>query len=167
MQLFFLYICIYIDSTWESKEIKSNTVIPAIGAAADFKYLIRVPKEEFEEEKTDENLISKDQKWTDKYQTEDDFDTSDGESDEEEEIIILRCQTSACQNGDKCIPIEFDFIVHVRFSDDELSPQAADTFFPYTLPYGNISIKQSLTTTIANSSMDLIHNTPANTSKNE
>jgi len=133
-----------IDSTWESKEIKSNTSIPA-GATADFKYLIRVPKQEWDEDKNNENadnLTSRDgnRRWNDKYnqdfENESDEDSED-ESDDEEEIVILRCQTSVCQDGDKCVPVEFDFVVRVRYGDEENTPQAADTYFPYTLPYNS------------------------------
>lgn len=76
-------------------------------------------------------------RWNDKYLQDHDNDSdenSDEESDEDEEIVILRCQTSNCQ-GDKCIPVDFDFVVHVRFGDEEGTPQAADTYFPYTMPY--------------------------------
>lgn len=129
------------DSTWESKEIKSNTTIPPIiGAAADFKYLIRIPKQELEDGSNDDSTATDGNKrWNDKYlqDSENDSDeNSDEESDDEEETVILRCQTSTCQ-GDKCVPVEFDFVVRVRFGDEEDTPQAADTYFPYTMPCGS------------------------------
>jgi len=74
-------------------------------------------------------------RWNDKYQDID--NTSDDESDaesDEEEIVILRCQTTTC-HGNKCVPVEFDFVVHVRFGDEENTPQAADTYFPYTMSF--------------------------------
>lgn len=151
MYLILFYI---LDSTWESKEIKSNTTIPAVvGAAADFKYLIRVPKQNSDEIKNDENnvdLTSRDgstnRRWNDKYPQElenESEDDSEDESDDDEEIVILRCQTSVCQDGDKCVPIEFDFVVHVRYGNEENTPQAADTYFPYTLPYASNSNNHS------------------------
>jgi len=77
-------------------------------------------------------------RWNDKYnqdiENESDEDSED-ESDDEEEIVILRGQTSVCQDDDKCVPVEFDFVVHVRYGDEENTPQAADTYFSYTLPY--------------------------------
>lgn len=138
----FLY---FIDSTWESKEIKSNTTIPAvIGGAADFKYLIRIPKQEFDDNKNDEsgeNLTAKDsgnKRWNDKYQENENESDDDSEDEsDDEEIVILRCQTSVCQDGDKCVPVEFDFVVHVRYGDNENTPQAADTSFQYILPYSS------------------------------
>lgn len=167
-----------IDSTWESKEIKSNTTLPAVvGGAADFKYLIRIPKQELEEKTIDEsgnNLTAKDvsgnKAWNDKYHQsfEDESDEdSDCESDEEE-TVILRCQTNVCQDGDKCVPVQFDFVVRVRFGDEEDTPQAADTNFPYTLPYGNSTSNSiskassdncsSAASTSTNSSIELINN---------
>lgn len=130
----------FLDSTWESKEIKSNTTIPVVGAAADFKYLIRVPKQETENENGENSDYqeSVNKRRNDKYYKAFDNDSdedSDDECDDEEEIVILRCQTSICQDGDKCVPMEFDFVVRVRFGDDNDAPQAADTYFPYTLPY--------------------------------
>lgn len=147
----------FTDSTWESKEIKSNTTIPAvIGAAADFKYLIRVPKQEsdvIKNNENDDNLTARDsgnKRWNDKYHQENENESdedSEDESDDDEEVVILRCQTSVCQDGDKCVPIEFDFVVHVRYGDDEDTPQAADTSFSYTLPYTNNRKKTSTETT--------------------
>lgn len=57
----------------------------------------------------------------------------------------MRCQTSICKDGDKCVPYEFDFVVHVRFGDEENTPQAADTNFSYTLPQSsnNLPLKTS------------------------
>lgn len=171
----------YLDSTWESKEIKSNTSIPAvIGAAADFKYLIRIPKQEWEEDKTDENTDNSTSRdgnrwWNDKYnpdfENESDEDSED-ESDDEEEIVILRCQTSVCQDDDKCVPVEFDFVVRVRYGDEENTPQAADTYFPYTLPYNNgkklinktsSEIDSPASTYCVDSSMESINNMSAPT----
>ncbi|VVC24073.1 Six-bladed beta-propeller, TolB-like,Thioredoxin-like fold,NHL repeat,Thioredoxin domain [Cinara cedri] len=162
------------DSKWESKEIKSNTIIPALGAAADFKYLIRIPKQVLENTETANDFESKDKQRNNKYwQTEDDSDTSDSELDEDEEVIILRCQTSVCEDGDKCIPLEFDFIVRVQFDNDEHTPQAADVFFSYTLPFGDNSISSKKSSEIRDSSlinvnpppMDSMINTLASTSK--
>lgn len=132
----------FLDSTWESKEIKSNTTItPVIGAAADFKYLIRIPKQKSDEHKNSDSSLVRDastnKPWKEKYSqnfnNESDED-SEYESDNEEEVVILRCQTSVCED-DKCIPFEFDFVVHVRFGNEENTPQAADTTFSYTIPY--------------------------------
>lgn len=145
----FQFLCC-IDSTWESKEIKSNTTLPAVvGGAADFKYLIRIPKQELEENKINESVdnltandVSGNRRWNDKYHQnyEDESDEDSDSEIDEEEIVILRCQTSVCQDGDKCVPVEFDFVVHVRFGDEENTPQAADAYFPYTLPYGSSTI---------------------------
>lgn len=109
--------------------------------------MIRVPKQELEEDANDENydnLKSRDfganGRWSDKYNQDFAYDSdenSEDESDNNEEVVILRCQTSVCQDGDKCVPIEFDFIVRVRYGDEENTPQAADTYFPYTIPYGS------------------------------
>lgn len=145
-----LLICLFLyftDSTWESKEIKSNTTIPTTrGNTADFKYLIRVPKQELDEDKTsdNDNTPNKDnsggnKRWNEKYyrDLENESDGSENESDEEEDVVILRCQTSICKDGDKCVPYEFDFVVHVRFGDEENTPQAADTNFSYTLPFSS------------------------------
>lgn len=98
-----------------------------------------------EEDKNDEdndNLKSRDfgtnRRWNDKYNQDFAYDSdenSEDESDNDEEVVILRCKTSVCQDGDKCVPIEFDFIVRVRYGDEENTPQAADTYFPYTIPY--------------------------------
>ncbi|CAI6356454.1 unnamed protein product [Macrosiphum euphorbiae] len=173
------------DSTWESKEIKSNTSISAvIGAAADFKYLIRIPKQEWEEDKNDENaddITSRDgnKRWNDKYnqefENESDEDSED-ESDDEEEVVILRCQTNVCQDNDKCVPVEFDFVVRVRYGDEENTPQAADTYFPYTLPYNKSStkllnrasseIKSHAPTCSVDSPMELANNTSSSTTSN-
>lgn len=175
----------YLDSTWESKEIKSNTSLSAVvGAAADFKYLIRIPKQEWEENKNDENaddIKSRDgnKRWNDKYsqefENESDEDSED-ESDDEEEVVILRCQTNVCQDNDKCVPVEFDFVVRVRYGDEENTPQAADTYFPYTLPYNKSSnkllnrasseINSHASTCSVDSPMELANNTSASTTSN-
>lgn len=107
--------------------------------------MIRIPKQDLEEDKNDEdndNLKSRDfgtnRRWNDKYNQDFAYDSdenSEDESDNDEEVVILRCKTSVCQDGDKCVPIEFDFIVRVRYGDEENTPQAADTYFPYTIPY--------------------------------
>lgn len=115
-----------------------------VGAAADFKYLIRVPKQYSSEIKNDENNVdltsrdgSSNRRWSDKYPQELENESEEDSEDEsdDEDIVILRCQTSVCQDGDKCVPIEFDFVVHVRYGNEEDTPQAADTNFPYTIPY--------------------------------
>lgn len=105
-----------------------------------------------EEDKNNENtdnLKSREgnKRWNDKYNQDienDSDEDSEDESDDEEEIVILRCQTSFCQDNDKCVPVEFDFVVRVRYGDEENTPQAADTYFSYTLPY-NKSGKKLLT----------------------
>lgn len=146
MNIFIFLFLYFTDSTWESKEIKSNTTIPTVrGTGADFKYLIRVPKQELDEDKTDDNTAHKDnsggnKRWNEKYHLENDSDGSENESDDEEDVVILRCQTSICKDGDKCVPYEFDFVVHVRFGDEENTPQAADTNFSYTLPYSSNNV---------------------------
>lgn len=162
-----MYNLIFIDSTWESKEIKSNTSIPVVGAAADFKYLIRVPKQELDSENgesSDSFTHNDKRRWNGKnhqsYDNDSD-DDSDGESDEEE-IVILRCQTSICQDGDKCVPLEFDFVVHVHFGDENDAPQAADTYFPYTLPFTPSGNKSSVASTKVNTS---VSNAPPNNSE--
>lgn len=115
--------------------------------------MIRVPKQYSDEIKNDENSVdltsrdsSTNKRWNDKYPQElenESEEDSEDESDDEEEIVILRCQTSVCQDGDKCVPIEFDFVVHVRYGNEENTPQAADTYFPYTLPYTSNSNNHS------------------------
>lgn len=106
-----------------------------------------MPKQELNEYKNDENSDDStlkdgevNKRWNDKYlqdyENESD-DSSEDDSYDEEEVVILRCQTSVCQDGDKCIPIHFDFVVRVRYGDGENTPQAADTYFPYTIPLTN------------------------------
>lgn len=106
-----------------------------------------MPKQEINKHKTDENSDDStfkdgggNKRWNDKYQHDhenESDESSEDESDDDEEVVILRCQTSVCQDGDKCVPIDFDFVVHVRYGDEEDTPQAADTYFPYTIPLTN------------------------------
>lgn len=123
----------YIESTWESKEIKSNiTTTAQTGGTADFKYLIHIPKQEI---KDNDNNISKDgnKRWNEKYQDFDEDNDSD-DDDDDEDIIILRCETRTCQDGNKCVPMEYDFVVHVKYGYEISTPSAADASFSYTLP---------------------------------
>lgn len=121
-----------IDSTWESKEIKSNiTANPTqTGVTADFKYLIHIPKQELNNDNIPKDGGNK--RWNDKYQ-EFDEDNSD-DDDDDEDIIILRCQTRICQDGNKCIPMEYDFVVRVKYGYENSTPSAADANFSYKLP---------------------------------
>lgn len=133
-----ILICVCIESSWESKEIKSNITPTQAGIASDFKYLIRIPKQSLEQNTNNSDISHKDgnSRWNEKYHDFDEYDDSDMESDDdEEEIVILRCQTSICQDGDKCVPFKFDFVVHVRYGDEISTPQAADTNFSYTIPH--------------------------------
>jgi len=106
--------------------------------------LIRVPKQEAEEkfESNNDAFTATDggnnKRWNEKnYQDTENVsdEDSDIESDDEEEVVILRCHTTTCQDGNKCVPVEFDFVVRIRYGEEEDTPQAADTYFPYTMPY--------------------------------
>jgi len=108
--------------------------------------LIRVPKQEVEVklESNNDAFTATDggnnKRWSEKnYQDTENVtdEDSDIESDDEEEVVILRCQTSTCQDGNKCVPVEFDFVVRIRYGEEEDTPQAADTYFPYIMPYQN------------------------------
>ncbi|XP_050528956.1 NHL repeat-containing protein 2 [Daktulosphaira vitifoliae] len=108
------------DNTWESKEIKS--------AANDFKYLIRIPVKQREEKEIEVD-----------NERDDDLEGENGEgsSDEDPQLVILRCETSICTTdpnaGSVCLPVQFDFVVEVRFSNSKDAPLAADAYFPYTV----------------------------------
>lgn len=112
-----------------------------LGGAADFKYLIRVPKQEMEEQFESNNGegAATDKKSLDDTYFQDTENMSDddleADSDDDEEIVILRCETTMCHDGKKCIPEQFDFVVRVRYAFEDDAPQAADTFFPHVMPY--------------------------------
>ncbi|XP_050434069.1 NHL repeat-containing protein 2-like [Adelges cooleyi] len=111
------------DNTWESKEIKSPANVGT--QSTDFKYLIRMPVNQREgSTEGDAGEYTAD-------------DNGEYDCDEEPQIIILRCETSICTTdtdmGPVCLPVQFDFVVEVRFTASKDAPLAADAYFPHTV----------------------------------